>query len=296
MSIQGEPVFGGCYGDSGTGKTADALFAFPDAEILCPKGSTKSTRNLHGFEARVFYVKTLDDCMNRVKWWKTQKTRPSALIADDVSLQQQAQLMLVKGKNFETWRVILEKILELAMFVRELDCHFWMTLHEMQPRTFSGQWYRGGPLLAGAASQHLPKSMDVLLRVMPEEKRPMWPFVYQCNNIDRDYVTKDRTNTCSDHVPMNIGEILRCAGYVIPRKKGLEWQEGYTQKICDALLKLDAGNEKGRRAIVEKAFAQLSAKSILDTHATWCIRDAVDRAVLIRTSNSPKRRMLSTFK
>lgn len=298
-----EPVFGGSYSESGMGKTADAVFAFPTAVFLAGPGSLKVAQSVCGVELPyVKRIETLEDAIDLLrKIKKNSKTRPFAYVLDDLSLIQQQSIRTSNMKNYELWRDVLDRVLDIAHIARyDLEAHFWITAHEKAPSEVRGKAVPGGPLLQGMASYHLPKEMDLLLRVQREEARPIWPFVYQCNNVDSDYITKDRTNTCANIVPMNTGEILRAAGYKMERPKGLEWIDDVAGKIAEHVVEKDL--EIGSSSLIDflravdeqikkKYIKSGTPSKVADLHSGWALRDGLDRAVLKKTSNSPQRRL-----
>lgn len=295
MSDNDSPVFGGSYGDTGTGKTGDALFAFPEAFIFAQPGVIpKLAKGLVGIAKPKWKpVNTLPEVIKEMRSAHARKVRPIAWLLDDTSLMQQETVRQSKLGGFELWRTVLNQILEIAYIARSMmEAHVWMTMHEQGSRVIHGTFVKGGPLLAGQAANHLPKSMDMLLRVMHEEARPGWNFAYQCNNADINFSTKDRTNTTPDLAPMNTGEILRAAGYKIPRAKGLEWQEEVIKRYVDGAL---AGKLKTAE-LASKARDFAIAKYSKDTrHIAWALRDAMDRVTLLRTRNDPLRRIMSSL-
>lgn len=288
-----EPVFALIYGESGTGKTSDCLYAFPTGVFFAAPGALKAARGLLGFEPDRRDIDRLEDVISQLKAMPKVQ-RPTAVIIDDLSLAVQREVMLLpKGKNsYDLWRIILEKVLTLAHIARrDLGCHVILNCHEQAPRTIAGNFVKGGPQLPGQAAWHLPKATDICLRVMPEEDRPMWKFAYQCNNSDVNYVTKDRNNVCPDTTPMNLAEILRAAGYQVPRLASLPWQEKVVQQLTEKLL---AGGDA--KKLFEASSAQLASKfNASSKHIAWTFRDALDRVVIKRTMNDPLRRMMSTL-
>lgn len=288
------------------GKTADAVFAFPTAVFLAGPGSLKVAHSVCGIDltktGHVKKIETLEDAIDLLNAiHKKSKTRPFAYVLDDISLIQQRTIISSKLENYNLWRKVLDLVLEIAYIARhKLEAHFWITAHEKAPSDVRGKAVPGGPLLQGMASYHLPKEMDLLLRVQREESRPIWQFVYQCNNVDPDYITKDRTNTCGNIVPMNTGEIMRAAGYKMVRPDGLQWIDDVAQKIAETILSKEwelSGNDS--LDFLSKVDAQIHAKYIkpgtpkktADLLSGWALRDGLDRAVLLKTSNTPQRRL-----
>jgi hypothetical protein len=89
-----------------------------------------------------------------------------------------------------------------------------------------------------------------------------------------------RYNT-PDMAPMNLGEILRLAGYSIPRLPGLEWQEKLADALARRLCEVGLGNELAVKdalsRVLDKAMRSFTKS---EAHAYWALRDGYDRAVL----------------
>jgi hypothetical protein len=86
---------------------------------------------------------------------------------------------------------------------------------------------------------------------------------------------------------MNLGEILRLAGFQIPRMKGLEWQENVAQALANRLIAapgLGDGNYVRDSLLRVKDYCLVKFTKT-EAHAMWAIRDGYDRAVLW-TANS----------
>ena len=92
---------------------------------------------------------------------------------------------------------------------------------------------------------------------------------------------------------MNIGEILRAAGYEIARAPGLEWQADVVEKLAGKLAALPpSGAEED--AALNKAANFLYKNVTQDLlHIRWALRDALHRSQLRR--NSPGLRALTDF-
>ena len=146
-----------------------------------------------------------------------------------------------------------------------------MSAHESAPTTKDGRFIRGGPKLPGKMPEDFPGVCDIVLRTAVDKTRLGWHGVYRCSIDDPNYVTKDRHGVTPDPAPMNLGEILRFAGYTIQRAPGLEWQEDVVEEVAGMLtVGADAPHDGGEmdhdvRAVVgvEPRDAILKAQVVL---------------------------------
>jgi hypothetical protein len=125
----------------------------------------------------------------------------------------------------------------------------------------------------------VPTVCDIVLRAAPDPSRRGWHACYRCTIDDPNWVSKDRHGVTPDKAPMNLGEILRMAGYDLPRAPWMDWQEGYVGELAQALLEAPPGQDK---AILNGAIESLRGSSIDDLAIRWTLRDAVDRVSLTR--------------
>jgi hypothetical protein len=81
---------------------------------------------------------------------------------------------------------------------------------------------------------------------------------------------------------MNLGEILRAAGFVIPRTRGLEWQDKIADAIANKLVLpgILADREKTTAILAFAHDYVMKSCTKEGKHADWAIRDGYDRAVL----------------
>lgn len=145
-------------------------------------------------------------------------------------------------------------------------------------------------MLSGNLPEQVPAMFDMVLRCGLDPMRKPWPGIYQCVP-DPSYIMKDRLDIAPrvHPAPMNIGELLRAAGYVISRLPELSWQEALVEKIATEMLAKDATQDK---ELANTFYRQLTEKGVLAAHAAWTIRDGWDRAVIRRALNASKAQFL----
>jgi hypothetical protein len=199
---------------------------------------------------------------------------------DDFSLLAEATIAVLEKRHsgFKLWGALRDAVLDFRDTARHAGMHVVLTAHESTPRTMNGTFIRGGPRLPGRLPEDLPTACDLVLRASYDSSRRGWHACYRCTIDDPSWVTKDRHGVTPDRSPMNVGEILRCAGYDIRRAPGLEWQEELVSVLSRALLE-SPGEEK---ALMAEARELCAERTQNDLHVRWVMRDALDRAALRR--------------
>ena len=85
-------------------------------------------------------------------------------------------------------------------------------------------------------------------------------------------------------MPMNTGEILRAAGYAIPRLPGLEWQDAVADKI---VAKINEGQDP--MTVWSESWEKLASQGVFNGHIYMALRDGLDRhAIQTKQSNGLK--------
>jgi hypothetical protein len=211
-----------------------------------------------------------------------KQNKYDAVVVDDFSLlAEQTVIAIEKGglTGLKLWGEIRKQIVEFRNAARHLGMHVILNAHESTPRTINGSFIRGGPRLPGRMPEDLPTACDLVLRAVHEPNKRGWHAVYRCSIDDPNWVTKDRHGICPDPAPMNTSEILRAAGYRLRRAPGLEWQEEIVETLAHALVESPA-----EEADLMKVALELCGKHTQNPLAIrWTMRDALDRAYLIRT-------------
>jgi hypothetical protein len=267
------------YGPSGIGKTTDQIYSFPNGFFVAPPGALKPAYNVVGSVPASGEAATIMDATKLLK--DTAKGgKFDAVIVDDFSLLAESTVNVLEKKlsGFKLWGAIRDHVLEFRDTARHCGMHVVLTAHESTPRTTNGTFIRGGPRLPGRLPEDVPTVCDVVLRAASEQNKKGWHACYRCTIDDPNWVTKDRHGVTPDRAPMNTAEILRAAGYHISRAVGLEWQEELVESLAVALVETP-GDE---RALMEAAVEMSREHTDNDLHVRWVMRDALDRAALIR--------------
>jgi hypothetical protein len=267
------------YGPSGIGKTTDLLFSFPTGLFVAPPGAIKPAHLVVGHVPDHTEAASILDATKIVRERGKDK-RYSAIIVDDFSLLAESTVAQLEKKfsGFKLWGALRDAVLEFRDTARHAGMHVVLTAHESTPRTVNGVFVRGGPRLPGRLPEDVPTACDVVLRAAFDQTRRGWHGCYRCTIDDPSWVTKDRHGVTPDRAPMNVAEILRSAGYVIPRAPKLEWQEELVEALAVAMFN-DPANESG---LVAEAIELAREQTDNDLHVRWVLRDSLDRAVLMR--------------
>ena len=270
------------YGPSGMGKTTDLLYSFPTGLFVAPPGAIKPAYHVVGFVPAHVEAKTIMDATKIVEE-HAKKGKYDSIVVDDFSLLADSTIAQLEKKHtgFKLWGALRDVVLDFRDTARHAGMHVIMTAHESTPRTINGVFVRGGPKLPGRLPEDVPTACDLVLRASFDQTRRGWHGVYRCTIDDPSWVTKDRHGVTPDRAPMNVAEILRSAGYTIERAPGLEWQEG----IVDALATAMASDPANESSYVEQAKELCAEHTENSLHVRWVMRDALDRAVLIRAKS-----------
>jgi len=278
--------------------TTDLIYSFPRGLFFARPGALKPSFNVVGYTPANVPVTTIEAAIAQVQA-EAKARRFDTLVVDDFSLMVQDSFNAIEAANpntkngFALWGELNRKICALRDTARSCGMHVIFSCHESAPTTKDGRFIRGGPKLPGKMPEDFPGVVDTVLRTALDKGRPGWHGVYKCSIDDPNYVTKDRHGVVPETAPMNLGEILRLAGYEILRAPGLEWQEEVVAAIAEELLelKVDAGYTKKAGEVAKKATEVM--KTVTDDllHIRWALRDGFDRSALIRARQS----ILSTF-
>ena len=274
-----EPAVVLVYAPSKAGKTTDTLYSFPRALFLALPGALKPAAHVLGFQPEARAVTSMADATAEIR--KVKPGAHDAIVVDDLSLlAERSQSTWEKRLSGHTlWGQMRDDAIELRDAARAAGMHVIFSAHEMGPRLFGTTSLRGGPRLPGRMVEDFPAVCDTVLRAQPEPERPGWPWCYRCSAQDTQYVTGDRHGVVPDRAPMNLGEILRAAGFVLRRAPGLEWQDDVVASVAALLARTPPEKQT---ATLQAVVAGMKKKGRPDLHIRWVLRDALDRIVLER--------------
>lgn len=280
-----DPVFGLTYSSPKRGKTLAMIRAFPGALFLALKGGLKCASWL-GLEQRQLNQMVADDVDQMIKIIRAAKAKYPAIVIDDATLQFDAEYARIKKKD-STWSgndKFNKKIIELRDVCRDAPVHVFWTMHEQPPREVKKVGDNYGKLIPGTVlvpgwqlPEKLPAMVDFCARIVYDDSMIGWPLVYQ-TGPDEEFITGNRLSNSPTRFPLNIGELLRQAGYDVPCLKGFEWMEPVSEQLATKLV--DNPEEVGNT--LREASAKLAEKIKNQRHIRWALQNGIDRANLWR--------------
>jgi hypothetical protein len=305
-----DPSFAIPYGPLKYGKTGDELAAFPGAIYVAAPGALSCAESLWGFpQPKARDLETFSDVRKLAEG--NDCNGSIALVIDDATLIADRTVNYYKRKGLTGWDIYgatNTSAIRMRDTLRRRGMHVVMTCHPLPANTRDGVRHLGGPSFPGQIAAKLPAAADLLLRAEPRPGAAMatgglelgvgqngtalvptapaapssfgWPFVYR-TSPHPDWMQGSRYGT-PDMAPMNLGEILRLAGFQIPRMKGLEWQENVAQALAQKLIEPPGLGDSARvRDILAKVKDYVLTRfTKTEAHAYWALRDGYDRAVL----------------
>jgi len=281
------------YGPAGGGKTVDLGLSFPNQLCIASRGALQSVYHMAGFLPDHIEVETIEEATAAIqRYGKSGKY--DAIGVDDFSLMAQKTFSLLEKKyrGYKVWGALRDVTLAFRNAARVAGCHIILNCWMNDPKTKNdGTFIRGGPMLSGKLPEELPALCDLVLKCDHESEQKPWTGVYRCEHSTR-FVMKDRFNLCYDlsPIPMNLGEILRAAGYEVSRHPQMPWQEDVVERFA---LLLDQANGS-YIATSNKLFGQLVTAGIDPKAAKWTMRDAMDRCVIRRSIASRNSQFITT--
>lgn len=291
-----DPAFAIAYGPSKYGKTTDALYSFPNAYFMAQPGALKPSVNVVGFEVPDANVGNPQDIAEaRAMIPALVKRGFRATVMDDFTfLAEQTMSKLEQTyTGFKLWGKLRDEILALRHDARHAQMHVVLNCHETPPRVYNGGAQRGGPKLPGRLPEELPAACDLVVRAtLPggglgggDIGLIGWKTVYRCAPSDAGYISGDRHGVTPETSPMNLGEILRAAGYVIDRAPGLEWMEKAVTMLAQEFATRGPANDAAMMKIGAEWLVKEGKTNLL--HVRWALRDAYHRAVIWRARQNP---------
>jgi hypothetical protein len=281
-----EPAIIVVYGDSGRGKSVDALYTVPDALYLTPApGGLAAAIRLTGIKPREQRVNTIEHACKVLR----DTHGIHAVVLDDFSVLAERTHLSFDSTGHGGWDV-WKRLQRSVMALREVCIDRGLTLvmnaHVSPPKTDDGgNSIPGGPKMPSKAmTMALPHVATLVLRAESDAfiAAPQWPGRYACDPTNAQWVTKDRYVVIQNgKAPQNVREILWAAkahGHdvvVPPRAKGLEALDDLTESLSQGLARGTLSNAQDAR----KAIATQRGK--FPPHVLhWAWRDGLARHAL----------------
>ena len=278
MPAPAAPAFICVYGPAGVGKSTDQGRAFPNGLFIAAPGALESIFGTWGYGVAHVPATDIEEATKIVK---ANAGKFDAIVVDDFSFLAEQTFARLEKKHtgFKLWGALRDVTLDFRDAARYASMHVALSCWMQPPTTKQdGTRVRGGPMLSGKLPEQLPAMCDVVLQCGQEPMRKPWPTVYRCQP-SVDYVMKDRFNIAPvcDPAPMNLGEILRAAGYALSRHPSVPWQEEVVAKFATTFT--DPAKDA---AVANEHFQKLLAAKIDPKMARLTVSDALDRAVIQR--------------
>lgn len=287
------PVIG-IYGDMSSGKDFDAWTALAGrCFVVGPPGgiSKPAVASGYGLDPKLFGgARTIEAATQRIR--ATVQAFPRrflGVIVTDVSVLSAGTFnalrpQIPKNKNFEFWERFGMIHTEFVEVIRWCGLLGIMSGHVKVGgvNKIDGRFYKGGLKTPGReTTKILTHSLDMALRCGSDPDRyGPWKGVYYARNNHPDWHQKDRHHSPGfEVIPQNVAELLRLAGYRLPRPPGLEWQEQWVEGIAQKVV---AGASP--RKVAPKVIRHLQAKGVPEALTYWTVRDGLDRASLRQIS------------
>jgi len=292
-----DPPFLGVAGDSDAGKTVDFGFSFPFAMWLADAGGLEPVRSLCGYDPRDQTVKgaeTVDDLTAAIDM--AIENGYHTLIIDDASAKFQTSYTLHEASapvgnsgapdGYYAYQQLLADTMRFRARGRTAGIGVVMNFWLDRPKTNNkGKLKKGGPAIPGIAGKEaLIVLLDLMLRCDKDPARQPWPGIYRRDPGDNSWLTKDRYSIGVRELPMNVGEILRYAGFDLaesPWKPArlYDWQE----EVVDAIaVEMWRSGSEGDASIGRAWVAKLAESGATASQIRWTLRDAVDRVTIWR--------------
>lgn len=279
------------YGGSGSGKTTDCGYSFPNGLFIAARGALQSVRHTCGYSPATVEATTIDDATATLLSVTKQGGKYDAIIIDDFSFlaEQTMSVFEKKTSGFTLFKKLRDSIINFRNAARYANAHVVLNCWAQAPKTRGdGSYVRGGPMLSGNLPEQMPAMCDLVLQCAEDHGRQPWKGTYKCE-FSSQYVMKDRFGLCytMSPAPMNLGEILRTAGYEISRLSTLPWQEEVVEKFS---RELEASQDIFGTA--NTLYGQLLQKGVDPKAARWTLRDALDRMTIRRALSTQNARFV----
>lgn len=291
-----KPPFIAVYGETNTGKSVDLVsFAGNRGLLIAQPGALRVGRTVLGLDIATNVVEV--STMEEVPAW-VQYARDNGFTAvgiDDATLlmKRSAALALERfstynaktgksGIDFAMYSHLAKIVTDVSTAARWCNLPCLMTFHvQGASENDDGEKFPMGPDLSWRKLvRHVPHESDITILSQP---LPMGAKAWDTRaNCDKRTVDKilvgDRFDVAAPvSGPLNTAELVRAAGYPLPRPTGLEWMESYVENLAQAIL---ASGEE------EKAWepfrAALAQAGVIPPHVRWVRRDGTHRARIRR--------------
>lgn len=301
------PPFVVVYGEGGSGKSADLLYAAPKAIHIAPEGEILPAIGVVGYVPPALQIlkhdaMTLSNVRDSVKGMLHEHPEAEAVVLHGVTPMMDRTFRAMSGVDNR------KKYHELGMaFAGAIDQwrgqsgkHVLIDGHVRPPvwnerkKTYTE---KGMPRLPTIGmGKALVGAVNLALRVADDSERQGWPKCYRCGPSPGQemWMTKDRYGVVGIKAPLNLGEILRAAGHPLSRPVGWEWQEEWVAWAVGEVI----GGKRHINTVLgdfHKGVMALSETLPGRTHhgLIWMARDIRDRIEIQQQRPTPEDRLRS---
>ena len=283
----GAPPFIVTCGPPGSGRTTDIVRAVGSSAVFATaEGALKPVEPVLGTSVMSEYpAKTIEDATKALLEIKNLRsngykgTKLKWYVADEFSYMADRTWTALEQRlsGFRLWGVMRKVCLDFRDAAREAGVGVIANCWVADPVTkSSGKFVRGGPQLPSDLPEKFPGIADYIFMCVYDAAIQPWPWYYRTEG-DNNWALKDRDHKTGGRAPMNLGEILRFAGYAAPYPPAL-------QKIAPSIEALAGDIGPSPIAVslplCEDAYQLLIKHGVDPRHAKWAVGDALARAAL----------------
>jgi hypothetical protein len=283
------PPFVVICGPAGCGKSVDITRAVgPTAVIAAAAGALKPIEPVLGTTILMEYpATTIEEATKHLRelgkaiavGGKKMPVVPQWYVADEFSYMADRTWNRLEKRisGFALWGKMRDVCIEFRDAARESGIGVIASCWDQGPVTkSSGKFIRGGPQLPSDLPEKFPGIADYIFQAQHDVSRTPWPWRYRTRG-DANWALKDRDHKTPMYAPMNLGEILRFAGYTLPRPAHVPWMDDVVEELAGHFSAVAAG-QHGQLA--EEAYQMLLGYGHDPRHVKWAVTDARDRALL----------------
>lgn len=293
--VRPDPTVAMLMGDVKRGKTLDAIYAYPQALFIAAQGALKAAAMVGGINIPPNRIRNPITVRDAIAHLNNPPAGTTALIVDDLTLLVDATVRAYESAGvgkWTLWRTIRNDLMDLRTNARKMKLPVVFTLHDKPPRYEEAGRAEGGammrilieagaPALPGQMAKGMPAVCDAILLARKSTALvSMWPVVYE--NLPLDPTIEGvglREMPPISPMPMNLAEILRCAGHLVPAP--FPEHEENVAKLSAIFVE----HADSMKALAEASVAKFDAKFAAQgarawVRRNWVIRDALARAQL----------------
>lgn len=308
---QMDPAMLFLVGGLGKGKSTENVYSWAGCGLfLAQPGALRVAESTVGFSVadRTMKVSTLSEVVAIMP--SARSAGYGAVVIDDVSLLMGNELEMLRerygqrvtdknvskyagrvigdiiGVDRQMWTDAKSIVTTLGRTARHLGLHVVLNGHlqESYKDEDTGQMVPAGPDMGWKrVVKTIPALADGLYNVVdPPLGAAPWDTRCAVDLTNSMLLAKDRFNAIhSKSGPLNTAEVLRAAGFSIPRPRGLEFLEGVAEHVAGQLAggALDHnGYLPNEKAVTTPMMNHLLSQKVPEWAIRWGLRDGVHRA------------------